>query len=226
MKLIRAFVGFVVISLVVGLGSAFNGQANKPIEKIDNPVEVVENEIVSEEESTKIVEKQEKETVVAKDKTNNSFSASKEKKISSPVKETVKENKTTSKTNESNISQSKTNTENTDTNPPVEIQFEEKSNVDNSSNDDKYNATYYSITKGNAEYNTESSCKSAGLSIQNKELDSILDWNEEHPEELKKPIIGSSMCIVVMKDGKEHWYLHFLTNSGENLDDELKKLYK
>ena len=53
-----------------------------------------------------------------------------------------------------------------------------------------------------------------------------MDWNEEHPDEQKKPIIGSSMCISVMKNGKEYWFLHFLTTTKENLDSELKSLYK
>ena len=230
LKLVRAFIAFVVVSLVVGIGSAFNGQTYTPVEETNNPVEIIETEKIVEEESTEMVDKNILEKPVEEEsKTNNSFSASKDEKSSSNVQETKKKQTTsntqaTTNNSNNNINQSipQNDTE------KVETKKEETINspTDNSNNDDKINSTYYSITKGIPEYDTESACKSAGLSIQNKELDAILDWNEEHPDNPKSRSIGSSMCIIVMKDGKEHWFLHFLTISGENLDDELKRLYK
>ena len=95
-----------------------------------------------------------------------------------------------------------------------------------SQNTDKSNELYYSITKGRKEYSIQSECYSAGLSIQNKELDSVLDWNEANPNDQKQPIIKSSMCIGVMENGKEYYYLHFVTTTGNNLDEELKQKYK
>lgn len=229
MKLIRAFIAFVVASLVIGVGSAFNGQNYTPVEEINSPVEISETENVLEEESTEIVDTSKTEAFVVEEKNdnNNSFSASNEEKVVSNTKQTVKNTKTTNDTNANDIVQNNSNTTITETTTKVEVK--ENSPIDNSSNDDKANATNYSITKGNAEYETEGSCYAAGLAIQNKELDVIMDWNEEHEDnqdEWKKPIIGSSMCIIVMKNGKEHWYLHFLTVTQENLDDELKNLYK
>lgn len=233
LKLVRAFIAFVVISLFVGISSAFNGQnyvesENKETTKTVDKVEV---DNINEEISTKTVENEKvEEEKTEKIQNNNSFSASKDENVNNSKQEKVK-TKTQSNTSTTN---SKTIQEN---NPPVEVKTEtiqentqkvEQNNppINNSNNDDKINSTYYSITKGNAEYSTQNECKSAGLKIQNKELDAILDWNEEHPDNPKSRVIGSSMCIVVMKDGKEHWYLHFLTVSGENLDDELKNIYK
>lgn len=231
LKLVRAFIAFVVVSLFVGISSAFNGQdyAEKNEKESTNYVEKVEIDNTSDDISTEIVDKNISEQVEEKKQTNNSFSESKEK---------IESKKQEVKKTETNTNQSTTKIETIKpSNQPVEVKTEtnqtnsqeelkESSPANNSNNDDKINSTYYSITKGNPEYPTESACKSAGLKIQNKELDAILDWNEEHPDNPKTRVIGSSMCIIVMKDGKEHWYLHFLTLSGENLDDELKKLYK
>lgn len=234
MKLIRIFIAFIVVSLFFGIGSAFNGQSNpQNIVAENKTVEKNDKEKILNEESTEIVDNKKDKTAKEEiSKTTNSFPESNQEKSTSSNKKNVNKSQTTnnSKTQENN----KTNNPVNQT-PPVEEKSKGSNSspvvsesfvVDNSINDDKFNATYYSITKGNAEYETKSGCESAGLSIQNKELDSILDWNEEHPDEQKKPIIGSSMCISVMKNGKEYWFLHFLTTTKENLDSELKSLYK
>lgn len=82
MKLIRIFIAFVVISLVIGVGSAFNGQAipnqdemkliqveyeeQKEVESITQNERLEENEIVSTEKdlSTEIVDKEIKQEEV------------------------------------------------------------------------------------------------------------------------------------------------------------------
>lgn len=82
LKLVRAFIAFVVVSLFVGIGSAFNGQTYTPVEETNNPVEIIGNEKNVDEESTETVDKDILEQPVEKeDKTNNSFSASNEEKI-------------------------------------------------------------------------------------------------------------------------------------------------
>lgn len=235
MKLVRVFIAFVIVSLFVGIGSAFNGQSysednpngfHNSVDKTkignDISTEIVDKETVNEEQSKPV-------------DNNNSFSASNDK-TTVKKQQLVKKNETkTTNTNNSNSNSNVNPSENTtqiqeneqksnESTQPVETK--ETTNTNNSSNDDKYNSTYYSITKGIPEYDSESACKSAGLSIQNKELDAILDWNEEHPDNPKSRTIGSSMCIIVMKEGKEHWFLHFLTISGNNMDEELKRLYK
>lgn len=60
MKLIRIFIAFVVVSLVVGVGSAFNGKYSKP--KPINPnqsTEIVENENLEDKKESEIVEQEE-----------------------------------------------------------------------------------------------------------------------------------------------------------------------
>lgn len=233
LKLVRAFIAFVIVSLFVGIGSAFNGQSysednlnsfHNSVDKTeignDISTEIVDKETVNEEQSQPV-------------DNNNSFSASNDK-TTVKKQQSVKKNETkTTNTKDSNSNNNVSPSENTtqeskqDSNVSTQsVETKENTNTNNSSNDDKYNSTYYSITKGIPEYDSESACKSAGLSIQNKELDAILDWNEEHPDNPKSRTIGSSMCIIVMKDGKEHWFLHFLTISGNNMDEELKRLYK
>lgn len=117
---------------------------------------------------------------------------------------------------------------NTQSQPVVESE----KNVPTSNDDievnytDKSNDLMYSITHGIGEYSTESECNSVGFKIKNNELDAVMDWNEVHPEEMKQPVIKSSMCLTVIKEGKEYWFLHFITVSGNNMDAELKELYK
>ena len=237
MRLIRKFCVFVIVSLVVGLGSAFNGQNfNNNEELKDNQsTKVVGNEISNDN----IVEQEnittENDTT---EKNNNSFSASNQE----TVKDTTKDNSQTKQIeksstniteNKSTIQQeTKTNTNTNTTNDQQQVVQEKETtnnNVQNdnvSNSDDESNKFYYSITKGRAEYSVQSECYSAGLAIQNKELDAILDWNEANLDNQKQPVIKSSMCIGVMKNGKEHYFLHFVTTTGNNLDDELKSQYK
>ena len=233
MKLVRAFIAFIVVSLFVGISSAFNGQnyVENKNEESTNYVEKVEIDNISDNESTEIVDKDISEQPVEEKKTiNNSFSASKEEKVENKkqeIKKTETNNKqSTTKQNEIIIQENRQPVEEKQELSQTNTQVEDKSPTDNSSTDDKINSLYYSITKGNPEYSSDTACKTAGRKIQDKELDEILDWNEEHPDNPKTRVIGSVMCITVMKDGKEYWFLHFLTVSGENLDNELKAKYK
>ena len=235
MKIVRAFIAFVIVSLFVGIGSAFNGQSylEDNFNSFHNSVDKTE---IGNDISTETVDKETvNEELSQPADTNNSFSESNEK-TTDKKQQSVKKNETKTTNASNNNSNSNVNpSENTtqkqeikqETNEPTQpVETKETTNTNNSSSDDKYNSTYYSITKGIPEYDSESACKSAGLSIQNKELDAILDWNEEHSDNPKSRTIGSSMCIIVIKDGKEHWFLHFLTISGNNMDEELKRLYK
>ena len=237
MRLIRKFCVFVIVSLVVGLGSAFNGQNfNNNEELKDNQsTKVVENEISNDN----IVEQEnittENDTT---EKNNNSFSASNQKttkdatKDNSQAKQTEKSSTNTTENKSTTQQETKTNMNTNTTNDQQQVVQEKETtnnNVQNdnvSNSDDESNKLYYSITKGRAEYSVQSECYSAGLAIQNKELDAILDWNEANLDNQKQPVIKSSMCIGVMKNGKEHYFLHFVTTTGNNLDDELKSQYK
>ena len=89
------------------------------------------------------------------------------------------------------------------------------------------NDFYNSITHGRYEDGiyTSKQCYDKGLSIQNKELDYVLDWNETHPNDIKSPLINNSICYEVIVNGQSRWYLHFKTTQGDEMDDYLKKLY-
>lgn len=220
MKLIRVFMVFVVVSLFFGISSAFNGQTvsdNKEGE--DLSTEAVENTIASEidvdnEESLEI-----EEASSGDDKLNVSFSESNIKSSNNSKTET-KQSTTNNSTTQSN-----SNSNNTQTTTPQTAN--ENTNVnETNSNDTKSNDLMYSVTKGNPEYSTLDSCDKMGFTIKNNELDYILDWNEKHPDDKKQATIKSSWCIEVMKDDKIYYYLHFITENGENLDNKLKELYK
>lgn len=114
----------------------------------------------------------------------------------------------------------------TDDEAPIQHPVQDNSNQNNSTPKSNVNNDFYhSITKGKTEYESDSVCYTKGKSIQDKELDSILDWNEQHPEELKQPIINYSKCYEIVKDSKSYWYLHFFTAVGEGMDDKLKNMY-
>lgn len=187
-------------------------------ESIDE--EVIESKKSEEVDKTKVITSNKKsnnkksETVVENDKqvkSNDVIVENKEEKVE--IKEEVKDNKDIKEDNKTEpVKDNKT--ENSTSGNNVEVNY-----TDNS------NDLMYSITHGIAEYNSESECKKVGYRIKEKELDEILDWNYDHPEAQKQPTIKSSMCIVVIKNNKEYWFLHFITVSGNNMDAELKKIY-
>ena len=145
MKLVRAFIAFVVVSLFVGIGSAFNGQSysednlndfHKSVDKIeignDISTEIVDKETVNEEQ-------------LQPADNNNSFSESNEK-TTSKKQQSVKKNETkTTNTNNSNSNSNVNPSENTtqiqeneqksnESTQPVETK--ETTNISISSNDD------------------------------------------------------------------------------------------
>lgn len=228
MKIVRSFIAFVVVSLFIGIGTAFNGQ-NYPQEndsQINKNVEKVETKEIEEEVSMELVENEimEEETQ-GEVKTENSFSASKKEGTTSNNVQTV--TKTEISTTDDNTVQTEQSTEskNVENNTKQE-ELQNNSPTDNSNKDEQFNAMYYSITKGNPEYQTLSDCNSIGDKIKNKELDEILDWNENNPDNFKQPTIKAHWCYEVMKDGKIYYFLHFITETGANMDEELKRLYK
>ena len=232
MKIIRLFVGFVVISLIIGIGSAFNGQTVSQIDNVDESVseKVGLPEITSVDEKTDVIdnqlveEKKEKET---KNTTDNTVKSSEKKQTNkNPSTNQVKEQKTTQNNQNNNDSNSNETPNNVNNSQVIETPKEEKTNNDNTSNDEQFNAMYYSITHGNAEYSTLEQCNSVGYKIKDKELDEVLDWNENNPDNLKQPIIKAHWCYEVMKNGKINYFLHFITETGANMDSELKSKYK
>lgn len=141
MRLIRGFILFVVISLFVGIGSAFNGQSTDFVDKVDKQVIENEQDITSsqvenvesskvEEESTEFVDKSSKN----EEKNTNSSSNVKQEKTESTEKvetnkkeeqqvvdksETTNNKKQDTKVEESNTTEQKNETSTTVT-PPKE----------------------------------------------------------------------------------------------------------
>ena len=85
---------------------------------------------------------------------------------------------------------------------------------------------FYSITHGNAEYSTLAECNAVGYRVKDNELNEVLDWNENNPDNFKQPTIKAHWCYEVMKNGKINYFLHFITETGANMDSELKNKYK
>lgn len=175
-------------------------------EGINNTEEVIESN--TEEKETIVKEEISKNSNI-KDKGNNS-------KTTSSVQSNTTSNQSNNEvpnTKSEPIKSPETNT--SSDNNDVEVNY-----TDNS------NDLMYSITHGIGEYSSENECNSVGFKIKNNELDAVMDWNEANPDQMKQPVIKSSMCITVIKEGKEYWFLHFITVNGNNMDAELKKLYK
>ena len=107
----------------------------------------------------------------------------------------------------------------------------ENNKTNSSSNQEqqsKESTTFYdSITHGKKEFSSESDALKRGTEIQNKELDYVLDWNEEHPDNQIQSEINYFRVYpsAIDENGKYWYYLHFFCRSGEGLDQELKSKY-
>ena len=98
----------------------------------------------------------------------------------------------------------------------------------NQGQQNKESTTFYdSITHGKKEFSSESEALRRGTEIQNKELDYVLDWNEEHPDNQIQPEINYFRVYpsAIDENGKYWYYLHFFCISGEGLVQELKSKY-
>ena len=86
---------------------------------------------------------------------------------------------------------------------------------------------YESITGGKKEFASESEASASGAEIKSKELDYVLDYNEQHPEAPIKPDINYYRVYpsVIDENGKYWYYLHFFCASGEGNDAKLKSMY-
>ena len=213
MKIIRLFVGFVVVSLILGIGGAFNGQSVPKIADSDDEIsEKVElPELTNVDEITDIVSNQPIEE--KDDKETNNITTEKNKEQKTTQNSQVKDN--------SNSNEAPNSVENSQV---IETQKEERN--ENTNTDEQFNAMFYSITHGNAEYSTLAECNAVGYRVKDNELNEVLDWNENNPDNFKQPTIKAHWCYEVMKNGKINYFLHFITETGANMDSELKNKYK
>ena len=84
---------------------------------------------------------------------------------------------------------------------------------------------YDSITGGKKEFATDSEANARGAEIKSKELDYVLDYNEQHPEAPIKPDIRYYRVYPVIDEEGTGYYLHFFCESGEGNDAKLKSMY-
>lgn len=228
MKIIRLFVGFVVVSLILGIGGAFNGQSVPKIADSDDEIsEKVElPELTNVDEITDIVNNQPIEE--KDDKETNNITTEKNKEQKQVNKNSSsnqnKQQKTTQNSQVKDNSNSNEAPNSVENSQVIETPKEERN--ENTNTDEQFNAMFYSITHGNAEYSTLAECNSIGYKVKDNELNEILDWNENNPDNLKQPIIKAHWCYEVMKNGKINYFLHFITEIGANMDNELKSKYK
>lgn len=228
MKIIRLFAGFVAVSLILGIGGAFNGQSVPKIADSDDEIsERVElPELTNVDEITDIVSNQPIEE--KDDKETNNITTEKNKEQKQVNKNSSsnqnKQQKTTQNSQVKDNSNSNEAPNSVENSQVIETPKEERN--ENTNTDEQFNAMFYSITHGNAEYSTLAECNSIGYKVKDNELNEILDWNENNPDNLKQPIIKAHWCYEVMKNGKINYFLHFITETGANMDNELKSKYK
>ena len=228
MKIIRLFVGFVVVSLILGIGGAFNGQSVPKIADSDDEIsEKVElPELTNVDEITDIVSNQPIEE--KDDKETNNITTEKNKEQKQVKKNSSsnqnKQQKTTQNSQVKDNSNSNEAPNSVENSQVIETQKEERN--ENTNTDEQFNAMFYSITHGNAEYSTLAECNAVGYRVKDNELNEVLDWNENNPDNFKQPTIKAHWCYEVMKNGKINYFLHFITETGANMDSELKNKYK
>lgn len=228
MKIIRLFVGFVVVSLILGIGGAFNGQSVPKIAENDDEIsEKVElPELTNVDESTDIVNNQPIEEKDVKETNNIAAEKNKEQKQvnKNSSSNQDKQQKTTQNNQVKDNSNSNEAPNSVENSQVIETPKEEKN--ENTNTDEQFNAMFYSITHGNAEYSTLAECNAVGYRVKDNELNEVLDWNENNPDNFKQPTIKAHWCYEVMKNGKINYFLHFITETGANMDSELKNKYK
>ena len=228
MKIIRLFVGFVVVSLILGIGGAFNGQSVPKIADSDDEIsEKVElPELTNVDEITDIVSNQPIEE--KDDKETNNITTEKNKEQKQVNKNSSsnqnKQQKTTQNSQVKDNSNSNEAPNSVENSQVIETQKEERN--ENTNTDEQFNAMFYSITHGNAEYSTLAECNAVVYRVKDNELNEVLDWNENNPDNFKQPTIKAHWCYEVMKNGKINYFLHFITETGANMDSELKNKYK
>lgn len=216
MKILKLCVLFVIGSLIIGIGNAFNTNLEEVnLDEIyETTLKIDNNQIVF--ESEKIDESNEKQIVQKKDVEKKASNSNNNNKTSS---RTTKSNKTKSQTNKKQTtSSSEGKKEETKEDTIVDKQNEETKT--------KCDDFYESITHGNVDKSSKSACVTYGNKIQNNELDAVLDYNEEHGN-TKKPTISYYRCYEVVDSNcnTKGWYLHFFCSSSECNDKKLKSLY-
>lgn len=227
--------GIIVIAIItVGLISVIGGLKiyktfSKSVPKQENNIiekgkveskDDIKNEDISKEQDSKN-ETKETDNV---EKNNNS---NKNKSTTTNDKKTTTNNNQTNNVKNNN-SNNTTNNSNNQNNKSVEQPKENKTPVVPSEQPKPTNDTvdltkvvdtnsfFYSIHKGQKDTATESGCLKAGEDIANKELDQVMAYNEQHPDNQKSVDINYFRCYEVTSKANTvmYYYLNIFCNSG------------
>ncbi len=151
-------------------------------------------------------------------KVNNSTTNKKTTTNNNQVQNNTKSNNssnTTNNSNNKNNGSSEQPKENKVPDVPSEQPKPTNDNVDLTKVVDT-NSFFYSIHKGQKDTATESGCLKAGEDIANKELDQVMEYNEQHPDNQKSVDINYFRCYEVTSkaDTVMYYYLNIFCNSG------------
>lgn len=228
----------ILISILISMtgGTVFylqNKQEEKPkLEQVNVSEKITEEKVAEESKS--------KENQVTESEKIPEQKVVEEKETKKEIKSDPKpENKTVSSASKSEVKQEKKQNNSVSKEVPKETPKEIPKPKENnnttpsqkpSSQPQNGGATtkfYESITGGKKEFATDSEANARGAEIKNKELDYVLDYNEEHPEAPIKPDINYYRVYpsVIDENGKTWYYLHFFCASGEGNDAKLKSMY-
>ena len=242
-KIILSFVGTVIISAVFGVSTMLNDpkieqpkeqlKQETKIEKVDEKTDTEEKAVENQDkEKEKMSSETEKNETDSKPTNKSSSSVSNVPKQETITKKESKSNSSNANTTQSAPSNSQNNQQNNQQSSQQNNQQNSQTQNNNSGQKNNVSTAFYdSITGGkkdrkkNGTPMTESECFALGTQIQNKELDYVLDYNEQHPEAPIQPDINYFRVYPVIDDEGTGYYLHFFCVSGEGNDAKLKSMY-
>ncbi len=219
----------VLVSILISVGGVvffLNRQEKEKLEQVN-----VDEKIVEEE----------KEDLQEEIKDNFAESDEVQEKVDEEEKEQteVKSDPTPQQKDISSVSKPKEKEENQSNNSvPTEVKEEKQeleqpteqssNNKDTQTPQSEVSTKFYeSITGGRKEFSSESEAFARGLEIQNRELDYVIDYNEQHPDTPIQPDINYFRVYPSFIDENGHYwyYLHFFCQSGEGNDEYLKNRF-
>lgn len=223
MKKIVILLGVTLLVALTGGTSYFAKKVSTPPELEQVNVSQVMAEEQVEDNSQSVNEETSNETETQAETQTNEEKENHKPEVTKEIPKTEKTSKPDSKTTTTKIEQQPETPKKNDNN---------SGNSNNSSKGQteitKESTTFYdSITHGEKEFSSESVAVARGNEIVNKELDYVLDWNEEHLDNQIKPDINYFRVYpsVIDENGKTWYYLHFFCLSGEGNDTKLKNMY-